>query len=129
MPWTAEGANAGFTKAKPWLPVDPTHRRLAVDVQESDPDSIVQFARRAISLRRKLTSLRTGALRFIDAPESMLVFTRGEGSDAVLCAFNLDARAADWTPPQGWEVIEAVNAQKRAANAFPGLAGLVARRR
>ncbi|MBY0563844.1 MAG: alpha-glucosidase [Hyphomonadaceae bacterium] len=129
IPWRAKAVHAGFSNTKPWLPLDPTHRSLAVDAQESDADSTLQFARRAIALRRRFDALRTGAMTLLDAAEPLLVFTRGEADHALLCAFNLGARPARWALPPGWETIETVNAPAPLAGELPGLAAVVARRR
>jgi alpha-glucosidase len=129
MPWEADAPNAGFSRGAPWLPVDPTHRALAVDLQEQDDASILQFARKAIKLRRQFPALRTGAIRMLDAPEPILAFVRGEGGDAVLCAFNLSARTAAWKPEGRWDIVEAINAPAELSGDLPALAGLVARRR
>jgi alpha-glucosidase len=129
IPWMAEAANAGFSSVAPWLPVDPAHRTLAVDVQERDAGSTLQFARRAIALRQRLPALRTGGIRMLDAPEPVLAFVRGDGGDALLCVFNLGARAVAWRPEGDWDVIEAFNAPQELSDELPGLASIVARRR
>lgn len=129
IPWRAQALNAGFSNGKPWLPLDPTHRALAVDVQETAPDSTLHFARRFINLRRRFPALRSGALSFLETPDPLLAFCRGDGEDALLCVFNLGARPAAWTLPAGWDVVEAVNASAEAIHEPPGLSGFVARRR
>lgn len=126
IPWERAHAHAGFSEATPWLPVDPTHRALAVDVQETDKGSTLHFARTVIALRRRYAELRTGDLRILDAPESMLVFVRGEGDAALLCAFNLGGRPASWRLPQGWSIVEAINLPDPNSGELPPLAGLVA---
>lgn len=128
IPWRANALNAGFSTAKPWLPVDPTHHALAVDVQERDPASTLAFARKAIALRRRFPALRTGAMTLLDTPDPVLAFTRGEGAEALLCAFNLGTRRASWAMPHGWTVVESINLPSPTAGELPGLAGLVARR-
>ncbi len=129
MPWRRDGQNAGFSRAQPWLPVDSAHRALAVDVQEACSASTLHFARRAIALRRRYPVLRTGALTMLDAPEPIVAFTRGEGRDALLCAFNLGGRAVAWAPTADWEVVKAVNQAETPQSDMPSLAGIIARRR
>ncbi|MBL8537283.1 MAG: DUF3459 domain-containing protein [Hyphomonadaceae bacterium] len=129
IPWVADAPNAGFSHGAPWLPVDPTHRMLAVDVQERNDASTLHFARRAIDLRRRSPALRTGGIRMLDTPEPVLAFLRGEGRDALLCVFNLGARPAAWKPDGDWDVVEAFNAPLDLSKELPGLAGIVARRR
>lgn len=129
IPWVKEAVNAGFSRVTPWLPVDPTHCALAVDVQEGNAASTLHFARKAIALRNRFQALRTGALTMLDAPEPLLVFTRGDGKGALLCAFNLGARAAVWSLPDGWSIVESINTPATLSGELPGLAALVAQRR
>jgi alpha-glucosidase len=108
MPWRA--AAGSCEGPEPWLPMDPAHLALAVDLQEADPGSTLQAARRALHWRRTLTGLRTGGVRFLDAPAGVLAFERGRGSEAVLCVFNLGSAPAAFRIPPGWRIIERVNA-------------------
>ena len=122
MPWRAGAVNAGFSDAEPWLPVDPAHVALAVDRQEGDPASTLALTRRLVALRKGQPALRTGALRRVDAPAPLLVFERGEGEEALLCAFNLGAEPVDWDLPAGWRIVE------RVGEPMAPLSGLVAER-
>lgn len=108
MPWTAEAPNAGFSTAKPWLPVPPEHAALAVDLQEADPGSQLHLTRRLIALRRREPALRTGALRALDASGSLLSFERVAGGRRLLCVFNLGADTQSWRGGEAWRVLERV---------------------
>ena len=99
MPWRRNGINAGFSAAAPWLPVDAAHVPLAVDTQDHDPDSVLNFSRRTLQLRRSSLALRTGAMEFIDAPDDVLAFSRSAPGETLVCVFNLAERPADWAPP------------------------------
>jgi alpha-glucosidase len=122
MPWRSGAANAGFSEAEPWLPVDPAHVGLAVDAQERDPDSTLKLTRRLVALRKACPALRSGALRRFDAPAPLLVFERGEGEEALLCAFNLGDETVDWALPDGWRIVE------RVGEPMAPLSGLIAER-
>ena len=43
MQWN-ESANAGFSQARPWLPVPPTYKTHNVTDESKDPNSILEFA-------------------------------------------------------------------------------------
>jgi len=126
MPWIAAAAYAGFSKVEPWLPVDPDHAELAVDRQERQDDSTLNVARRVLALRRDHAALRIGDMSVLDAPEPLLVFTRGEGRDQILCAFNLGFEGAAWSLPAGWVAIDGVNLGGEGV--LPPMGGLLARR-
>ena len=88
MVWDATRANAGFSlgNVAPWLPVKAAQAGNAVASQLGQPDSVLEFYRSMLRLRRDTEELRTGRTRFFDVEEPVLAFTRGE---AVLCIFNL----------------------------------------
>ncbi|MBO9709481.1 MAG: DUF3459 domain-containing protein [Caulobacter sp.] len=124
LPWTATGVQAGFSAVEPWLPIDPVHIELAVDRQERDPASTLNLTRRVVALRKQLPGLKAGAMAFVEAPAPLMAFTRGEGDDQVLCAFNLGFETVDWAPPPGWRILESVNLED--AGRVPPTGGLIA---
>lgn len=93
MPWQSKAVNAGFSGEKPWLPVDGRHGALAVDEQDADPESVLNYTRRFLILRRGLEPLKTGEIDFLDTPEPVLAFVRRSETSALLCVFNLSAEA------------------------------------
>ncbi len=99
LPWSNEGTAAGFSSTTPWLPVPTEHRASAVSLQEADEASVLQAYRRMIALRRELSELRTGDIRFLDAPSDVLLFERRGPERNVLCAFNLSAESVELTMP------------------------------
>lgn len=51
MQWNAT-ANAGFTSGKPWLKVNPNYTSINVQQQQEQPDSVLNFYRQMIRLRK-----------------------------------------------------------------------------
>lgn len=94
MPWSA-GPNLGFSTGEPWLPPAGEHAGLAVEAQEADPASTLTLTRRLIALRRIARPLRSGAIRFHDAPGPILAFERDLAGERVLCQFNLGPQALE----------------------------------
>ncbi|MES2297973.1 MAG: alpha-amylase family glycosyl hydrolase [Pseudomonadota bacterium] len=104
MPWSGEAPNGGFTSAKPWLPLAPSHLAAAASTQEIDADSALNFARRIIAWRRGLPQLTRGDIAFFDAPEPVLALRRDcAGHRAVLAAFNLGSHPVSFAWPQAAE--------------------------
>ncbi|MFN3464617.1 MAG: DUF3459 domain-containing protein, partial [Terricaulis sp.] len=102
MPWTVTKPMVGFTVGDDsWLPVDPRHRAMAVDVQEEDPDSVLHFTRALIAARRASPALREGSFQPIDAPESVLAFERRFGDARTVCIFNLGPKPVTLPAPAG----------------------------
>ena len=98
MPWTSKAPQLGFSQAEPWLPVCGSHDPLAVDLQESSSESLLQFTRKVLGLRNAHPALRTGSMSVVRAEGGMLVFDRAEGRQRLRCAFNLSAQASDHRP-------------------------------
>ena len=51
MQWT-DGKNAGFSDGTPWLKVNPNHKTINVAAQEKDKDSVLNFYRQLVALRK-----------------------------------------------------------------------------
>lgn len=107
MPWQAAAPHAGFSTAEPWLPVDARHLGLAVDRQEADPHSTLAFTRDWLAFRRSRPAFTEPGIVFEDAPEGLLVFTRGAGGMRLV--FNLGTEPAQFAAP-GWRLAYALKA-------------------
>ena len=90
MQWNGT-PGAGFSTAKPWLPLDPSYGVRNVAKLRADNASIYNLYRRLIALRRSRPSLNCGTYRAIAAEGDLLLFTRSHGSDRILVALNLGA--------------------------------------
>jgi alpha-glucosidase len=88
MQWNAEKF-AGFSTARPWLPVEPDYRERNVARQKDKPASMLQLYRRLIELRRSHEALQFGSYRPIMAPDELLLFIREHGDEKLLIALNL----------------------------------------
>jgi len=101
MPWLGSVPDGGFSAGpgEPWLPVSPLHLPLAIDRQNSDPHSMLNFSRTALRWRRDQPLLRTGAMRFLDLPEPLLGLERFEGTHRLQALFNLSDQPASVALP------------------------------
>jgi alpha-glucosidase len=80
---------AGFSTARPWLPVAANYEQQNVAEQCRDPRSIYQLYRRLIALRRDQPALRHGTYRPIAASGDLLIYMREFEGDRILVALNL----------------------------------------
>ena len=80
---------AGFSQAKPWLPVKAPQLAVNVASQEEDSASVLNYYRQALAMRKQLPSLHQRDFKFLDTQEPVLALIRGQGKEALLCAFNL----------------------------------------
>jgi alpha-glucosidase len=125
MPWRAASPHAGFSTVEPWLPVDPVHTPLSVDVQDADPGSMLNATRRLLRLRAAHPALRTGSMTVEPTEDPLLVFTREAAGERLMAVFNLGHAPVAWTAGPGWRVVEAVNGADPASGALAPLAGLL----
>jgi alpha-glucosidase len=91
MQWDAtEGA--GFSRAKPWLPLASDYMRENVAALDADARSILALYRALIALRKKSPQLVKGAYRPIAAEDDILLYRREGDGGALVIALNLGAR-------------------------------------
>ncbi len=92
MPWKSYAANAGFTIAqRAWLPVPESHLELAVNIQEPDPNSLLNTWRRLMHWRQDQPALISGMTnaKVLDTDEPLFAFIRESEEQRLLCIFNL----------------------------------------
>ena len=91
MQWDA-GAGAGFTTGTPWIKVNPNYRTINVQQALADPNSVLNYYRKLIRLRREHPVIVYGAYDLIldDHPE-IYAFTRTLGDDRLLVMLNFTA--------------------------------------
>jgi oligo-1,6-glucosidase len=102
MQWD-ESPNGGFTTAaKPWLAVNPNYKDINASQSVADPNSIYNYFKRIIELRKRTPALVYGDYRDLD-PQSSSVFayTRVLGADKYLVVINLTKNALAYPLPEG----------------------------
>ena len=89
MQWNGS-ENAGFSKAKPWLPVPTTAKTHNVADEEKDPNSILSFYKQVLKLRRTSRELRNGNyIPLNQSDPNVLSYLRVYQDQAVLVALNM----------------------------------------
>ena len=85
MQWSS-APNAGFSSARPWLPVAADFERNNVESQRDDPASMLSLCRALLALRRARPSLSIGSYSALDTAPRVLGYRRTHGGlrDAVL---------------------------------------------
>lgn len=97
MQWTA-GANAGFTEGKPWLKVNPNYTSINVENQMEDPDSVRNFYKELIALRKNPEYKETvvyGALEpyLEDTHNLMAYYRKGDKTLLVIGNYQMEEQA------------------------------------
>jgi alpha-glucosidase len=88
--------DAGFSNAaKTWLPVAPDYKTVNVKTEEADPNSLLNWHKKLIAMRRSDPTLRDGKQIMIDETNpSVLSYVREgvAGNPAVVVAMNFTAQ-------------------------------------
>lgn len=103
MQWNSE-AGAGFTSGTPWLPLG-DYQSTNVEDQRDTEESILNFTRSLISLRRRETDLLEGGYEELESPEGVWVYKRGS---SIVVAINLGKEGAA-VPNLSGEVVAATS--------------------
>ena len=91
MPWDGS-ENAGFTTARPWLPLNadwPTRNSARM---AEEPQSILTLYRRLLAMRRTYPALSIGSFALLDAAGDVLAYERRHGAERLIVALNLGTR-------------------------------------
>jgi alpha-glucosidase len=88
MPWD-NSPQAGFTEARPWLPLGGNHDKINVASLSRQPDSILNLYRRLIRLRRENEALISGRVENILAEGPLLHYRRTNGMQHFMILLNL----------------------------------------
>jgi alpha-glucosidase len=94
MQWDASSPQAGFTSnPMPWLPVQKDYDSINVSSEIAAPDSLLNWYRKLIALRRAQSALRVGRVVLLDRHNpSVLSYARIDArGEAVLVALNMSA--------------------------------------
>ncbi|MFF2753694.1 alpha-glucosidase [Psychrobacillus sp. NPDC058041] len=93
MQWSAD-ENAGFTNGTPWIGVNPNYTEINVEKQEKDPNSILNYYKKMIQLRRieKIFTYGMYDLVLEDHP-SLYAYTRTLGKEKVIVLCNLSEQS------------------------------------
>ena len=89
MQWSSE-ANAGFTTGKPWLTINSNFTKVNVDESEKDPNSILNFVKKIIALRKEHKDVLVyGKYALLDKDnQQVYAYTRESGNKKFLVLLN-----------------------------------------
>jgi len=97
---------AGFSTVKPWLPVHPNYFRRNVASQQADPDSLFNFTKKLLALRKEIPALCQGDFIPLETPPGMLAYLRRTVEQSVLVAANFSNQDMKFSLPNGhWRML------------------------
>jgi alpha-glucosidase len=89
MQWN-DGVNAGFSKAKPWLPVPASAKTHNVADEMKDSNSVLSFYRQLLAMRHSEAALLDGDyISLNDSDPNVLTYIRRYKDEAILVVLNM----------------------------------------
>ena len=113
-----DGPNAGFTTGTPWLHVNPNCKQINLAAQRNDPDSVYQFYRKLIKLRKN-ADLEDALIYGITVPyrveqKNLMAYFRQGEQNKVLVMGNFQPQAQTVPLPGAVKQILLNNCDKAA---------------
>jgi oligo-1,6-glucosidase len=100
--------NAGFTTGTPWFYVNPNYKEINVAAQESDPNSLLNFYRKAISLRKSLKAVRFGDYKeYYPLNNKLYVYSRATEDQKILVICSFSEKETKIKIPSGFDLSKA----------------------
>ena len=105
--WSAE-ENAGFTTGKPWFYVNENYVDVNVAAQEEDPESVLNFYRKAIALRKELSCVRHGNyMEYNKLSPSLYTYSREDDKQKILVVCSFTEKEVPFKAPKGFDLTTA----------------------
>ncbi|MDE3236289.1 MAG: alpha-glucosidase [Bacteroidota bacterium] len=90
-------ANAGFTTGTPWISVNKNFTQINAAVEEKDPNSVLNYFRKIVQLRKQNLVLVYGKYTLVDAKNpSVYAYTRELDGKKMLIVLNFSTKEASF---------------------------------
>lgn len=94
MQWNA-GKFAGFSETSPWLGIPENYTTINAEAEEGDPDSILNYYRELVRLRKEYPVISGGSIKFLETGcVDVMAYERKLGDEhlVVICNFSGEER-------------------------------------
>ncbi len=99
MQWDSS-TNAGFGTGAPWLKVNKNYTSLNVAIQEKDDNSVLNYFKKMIALRKSSPALIYGSYKLYDAANAKVyAYTRTHNAEKYLVILNFSNEEVLWNVP------------------------------
>ena len=107
MQWSSE-KNAGFTRGEPWIKVNPNYININVENEKRDGDSILNYYKKLIALRKSSSALKRGDFKLYGSHHpKIFAFNREDKNESFLVLLNLSDDMVEYRAEnieKGWEL-------------------------
>jgi oligo-1,6-glucosidase len=94
--WNAS-PNGGFTIGKPWLKVNPNFTTINAEAQEKDPNSVLNYYRKLVKIRKTSPVLQYGKYTLLDKENpNVFSYTRELNGKKVLVLLNFTEKESTY---------------------------------
>ena len=101
--WSAE-RYAGFSSVKPWYYVNKNYKTVNAAAEEADPDSILNFYRRCLALRKSSDTLLWGDYReYAPQDRKLYLYERSWKGERILVVCSFAGSPVRLTLPKGFD--------------------------
>ena len=119
MQWDS-GKYAGFSESEPWIGISDSYKYINVAAQEQDADSILNYYRKLIHLRKQYAIIQKGTIEFLykEQPE-VFGYKRTLGKQELLVVNNLTDKEVVLREPvfcEGYEYLIGNYPQEASGN-------------
>ena len=105
--WSSD-EHAGFSKHEPWFYVNENYKEVNVEQQESDSDSVLNYYRKAIKLRKELSAIRYGDYKEYNKSSSKVyMYSRCDEKQKVLVVVSFTEKEVNLKLPKGFDLDKA----------------------
>ena len=102
MQWS-DGPNAGFTTGEPWFYANDNYKQINVARQDGDRDSVLNFYRLAIGLRKRLSCVRWGKYReFSKGSKWLYQYSMQDDRQKILVICSFSDKNRKYKAPDGF---------------------------
>ena len=97
--------HAGFSEHEPWFYVNENYKEINVKDQEEDKDSVLNFYRKAIKLRKELSSVRDGNyIEYNKCSSKVYTYSREDSKQKILVVCSYYDKATKFNIPKGFDL-------------------------
>ena len=101
--WNAQ-KYAGFSEVKPWFYVNSNYRKVNAESEEKDPESILNFYRKCLSLRKNSDTLLWGSYReYFPRHRKLYMYERKYQGERILVICSFSTKKVRYQLPEGYD--------------------------
>ncbi len=103
-----DSENAGFTTGTPWFYVNDNYKEVNVEKQEQEENSVLNFYRKVIKLRKELSCVRNGVYKEYGKYSSTLyTYSMEDNNQKILVVCSFSPKQENWKVPNGFDLKKA----------------------